>query len=335
MSRDDDDIFMTRTPLRISFNGGGTDLPSFFEHEDGLVVSTTINKYIYVTVKRLNPVYKEQYRLNYSTTESVASIDEISNDIARECLRLVTVEGPLYIGTFADLPANSGLGSSSSFAVGLLKALHLMRGEQVSNGQLAEEAAHVEIDMLGHPIGKQDQYAAVFGGLNGIEFRTDGSVSIEPLTMKSELLNRLFEQTRLYWTGITRSSAEVLNEQNSRSSENRAALQEMRQQAVSLRSQLLEGLNPSAFGALLDANWQAKRKLASGISNKEIDRLYDQAIKAGAYGGKLCGAGGGGFLMFLVPPGGADAVRQALGNLSEVTVAYEPHGSIQMLSRSY
>ncbi|MBC8240871.1 MAG: GHMP kinase [Alphaproteobacteria bacterium] len=334
MSRADDDIFMTRTPLRISFNGGGTDLPSFFELEDGLVVSSTINKYIYVTVKRLSPVYKEQYRLNYSTTESVASIDEISNDIARECLRLVEVEGPLYIGTFADLPANSGLGSSSSFAVGLLNALHLMRGEQVSNGQLAEEAAHVEIEMLGNPIGKQDQYAAVFGGLNGIEFRTDGSVSIEPLTMKSELLQALFDQTRLYWTGITRNSSEVLTEQNSRSTENRAALRQMREQAMSLRGQLREGLDPAAFGALLDENWQAKRKLASGISNDEIDRLYSQAIKAGAYGGKLCGAGGGGFLMFLMPPGGSEAVHQALGNLGEVTVAYEPHGSIQMLPRS-
>jgi len=325
------DIVVTRTPLRVSFAGGGTDLPAFFSREPGMVVSTTIDKYIYVTVKRLEPVYTERYRLNYSITETVQTIDEIENGVARECLRLLPVEGPLYIGTFADLPASSGLGSSSSFAVGLLKALHLVRGEKVSNGQLAEEASRVEIDMLDRPIGKQDQYAAAFGGLNCIEFRPDASVSIEPLHVPQEQLTEAFAHIRLYWTGVTRDSAQVLGEQCRNVDARMAVLRQMRNQAIKLRDRLKTGFDVPALGCHLNQNWEQKKSLASTITDRQIDDWYAAAMAAGALGGKICGAGGGGFMLLLVPPAREAAVQQALVGLQEVAVAYEPHGSLQIL----
>lgn len=322
---------MTRTPLRISFSGGGTDLPDFYRQEPGMVVSTAIDKYIYVTVKRLEPVYEESYRLNYSITEVANCIADIENGVARECLRLVPVEGPLYIGTFADLPASSGLGSSSSFAVGLLKALHLMRGERIANGQLAEEASQVEIEMLGRPIGKQDQYAAAYGGLNCMEFRSDDSVSIEPLPLSQDDISALFSHLRLFWTGITRDSGDVLGEQKRNTTARMDVLREMRDQASELREMTKCGFSVDRLGEHLNANWQRKKSLASTISDQTIDTWYQAALDAGALGGKICGAGGGGFLMLLVPPERLQFVRQALSGLQEVTANYEPHGSLQIL----
>lgn len=325
------DIIVTRTPLRISFGGGGTDLPEFYRAEPGMVVSTAIDKYIYVTVKRLEPVFNERYRLNYSITEVVNEIDEIENGVARECLRLAPVEGPLYIGTFADLPASSGLGSSSSFAVGLLKALHLMRGERIANGQLADEASRVEIEMLRKPIGKQDQYAAAFGGLNCMEFRRDDSVSIEPLPVAPETICSLFAHLRLFWTGITRDSACVLDEQRRNVAARMDTLREMRDQARTLREAMKNGFQVADLGAQLDANWRRKRSLASTISDDRIDTWYATARTAGALGGKICGAGGGGFMLLLVPPERLADVRRALDGLQEIVVNYEPHGSLQIL----
>src|ERR671919_1418509 len=185
---------MTRTPLRVSFAGGGTDLADFYEREFGAVFSTAINKYIYVTVKRHGNVFNESIRLNYSKSEQVQKIDEIENDIARECLRFLEIEPPIYISTVADLPASTGLGGSSSFAVGLLNALHAFRGERVSAGQLAGEASHIEIDVLGHPIGKQDQYATAFGGLNLLCFKPGGGVTVEPHRLSNGAVHELFDK---------------------------------------------------------------------------------------------------------------------------------------------
>lgn len=318
----------TVTPLRISFAGGGTDLPDFYLKYGGSVVSSTINKYIYVTVKRHSPLFNEAYRLSYSKTEHVQHLDEIENDIARECLRLVHVDPPLFVSTAADLPALSGLGSSSSFAVGLLYALHTMRGENVSAGQLAEEACVIELDILGHPIGKQDQYAAAFGGLNFITFQANGRVTIDSLWLQNNGDQILFSDGMLFWTGVQRIAGDILKEQRACISTISDKLVAMRDMATECRDMLLnwDG-NPVQFGALLDAGWRAKRSLASGISSAQIDACYERAIRAGALGGKLTGAGGGGFLYLVVPKSRQGTVRQALSEMHVVDVRHEPRGS--------
>ena len=321
----------TCTPMRISFAGGGTDLPLYYERDYGAVYSTAIDKHLYVTVKSLNPIYGSIYRLNYSESEQATNLDEIKNEIARECLRLLDVDPPLYVGTIADLPASSGLGSSSSFAVGLLNALHAYRDERVSSGQIADEAAHIEIEVLQRPIGKQDHFAAAFGGLNYTRFLSGNRVSIEPQHIETGLVSRLFDNLMLMWTGISRSSHDVLIEQNKNTLRNESGLDVMRDQAEQLRELLRNGFSPEKFGRILDAGWNIKRGLASKISNDQIDAWYETALKAGAYGGKLCGAGGGGFLLFVVPKERRQALRQALPELSEVPIGYEPLGSRVLL----
>jgi D-glycero-alpha-D-manno-heptose-7-phosphate kinase len=326
-SRPQRDLVMTRTPLRVSFAGGGTDIDDFYRHDGGAVFSTTINKYVYVTVKRHGALYKEAYRLNYAETEHARSLEEIRNDIARECLRLVPVEPPLYISTVADLPAASGLGSSSSFAVGLLRALHAMRGERVNAAQLVDEAVHVEVNMLGHPIGKQDQAAAAYGGLNFFRFRPDGRVALEPHSPLPETMEILFSNIQMFWTGITRDSRHVLQEQKCNTGAMMAYLSAMRDQAVELNRLIRNNFDIEVFGRILHDGWQIKRGLASTITNPQIDAWYEAARAAGACGGKLCGAGGGGFLLFVSPPGRQAAVREALSDLTEVPVDFEPRGA--------
>ncbi|MBL6934591.1 MAG: GHMP kinase [Alphaproteobacteria bacterium] len=318
----------TRTPLRISFAGGGTDLPDYYEREYGAVLSTAINRYIYVTVKPLDPLFNAQYRLNYSITEHVNSLEEIKNDIARECLRKVPVETPIYVSTIADIPAMSGLGSSSSFAVGLLNALHAYRGEHVSGARLAEEAAAIEMEELERPIGKQDHYAAAIGGMNFFSFHPNGSVTILPQAQSPSILDGLFSHMMLFWTGIHRDASEVLGEQKKNTGARIAELASIRDLAESLRDSLAEKYCPETVGTLIHENWQLKRKLAGTISNGLIDGYYTAAMQAGALGGKLCGAGGGGFLLFIVAPDAQEAVRNALSELTEVAVGYEPHGSL-------
>lgn len=318
----------TITPQRLSFAGGGTDLPEFYRCHGGAVLSSAIDKYIYVTVKRHSPLFNEVYRLSYSKTEHVNSLDEIENDIARECLRLVPVEPPLFIATASDLPAGSGLGSSSSFAVGLLYALHAMRGEDVAAGQLAEEACHVEIEMLQRPIGKQDQYAAAFGGLNYITFQQDGRVHLDHIWLPADGAQMLFQHSLLCWTGVQRDAGDVLKEQRQRIGATSPTLIRMRDMAATCRDALLQAPGDlSAFASILDAGWQAKRSLASGITSSQIDGYYETARAAGAIGGKIAGAGGGGFLYLLVPPAQQAAVRAALPEMEVVTVQYEPRGT--------
>jgi D-glycero-alpha-D-manno-heptose-7-phosphate kinase len=323
------EFVITKTPLRISFAGGGTDLPEFYRDDYGCVVSTTITQYIYVTVKRHGHLFNEQYRLNYSETENVREVDAIKNAIARECLRLVAVEPPIYISTVADLPSFSGLGSSSAFAVGLLNALHVMRGERAAAAQLAEEAAHVEIGVLQRPIGKQDHYASAVGGLNYVRFQRDERVMIE--SQHVPRLQELFDHFMLFWTGIQRDAATVLSEQREKTSLNRATLLGMRDRAEELRNLLWDGFDIQRFGRLLDESWRCKRQLASGVTSAVLDGWYERAMEAGACGGKLCGAGGGGFFLFVVPPGAQAKVRQAMHELQEIAFAYEPHGTSALL----
>lgn len=325
---------MTQTPLRLSFAGGGTDLPAFYEQDGGAVFSTTIDKYVYVTLKRHGPVFDEKIRINYSLSESVGSIDAIRNDIARECLRLLEVEPPIYVSVVSDLPDSSGLGGSSAFAVGLLNALHTFRGERVTAGQLAEEACHIEIDVLGQPIGKQDQYAASFGGLNLFAFRPGGDVTVQPYRGSIGIVDELFDRMMMLWTGHQRRSSTVLFEQRARTPEHRGDLERMRQQAYELQA-LMAGPSPDfdAFGAMLDAGWRLKRELASTVTTDQIDDWYGAARAAGVAGGKLCGAGGGGFLLFLCEPEAKASVLAALPELRDVSVQYEAHGSRVLLAQ--
>jgi len=325
----------TITPLRVSFAGGGTDLPDFYRKHGGAVVSTAINKYIYVTVKQHSPLFNEAYRLSYSITEHTQRLEDIENDIARECLRLLPLDPPLFISTAADLPAQSGLGSSSSFAVGLLYALHVMRGEEVSAGQLAEEACQVEINVLRRPIGKQDQYAAAYGGLNFIAFEPDDRVTIEHLWLPNDMTNKIFKNSMLFWTGMQRNAGTILEEQKTNIAEKAQTLIAMRDLALTCRKDLVSGLRDvESFGKLLDEGWRAKRTLAKKIASEQIDGFYNGAMAAGAYGGKITGAGGGGFLFLVVPEGQRDKVRAALPGLTDIKLGYEPRGA-RILSTVY
>lgn len=321
-------LVLTQTPLRVSFAGGGTDLRAFYEHEPGAVFSTTVDKYVYVTVKRHGAVFDEKVRLNYSVSESVSHIDAIRNDIARECLRLLEIEPPIYVSVVSDLPDSSGLGGSSAFAVGLLNALHTFRGERVTASQLAEEAAHVEIELLGQPIGKQDQYAAAFGGLNLFTFLPDEDVMVQPQRGANGAIHELFDNLLMVWTGHQRRAASVLTEQRARTGEHRSSLERMRQHAHELRGLMGNGaVDLDRFGGVLDESWRLKRGLAATVSNDRIDHWYSAAREAGALGGKLCGAGGGGFLLFVVDPDRRQAVVDALPELTPIPMHYEAHGS--------
>lgn len=325
-------LVTTITPQRLSFVGGGTDFPDFYRKHGGAVVSTTIDKYIYVTVKRHSPLFNEAYRLSYSKTEHVNRLDEIENNVARECLRLVYLEPPLFVATSSDIPSSSGLGSSSSFAVGLLYALHTLRGEDVSVSQLAEEAAQVEIEILGGPIGKQDQYATAFGGMNYITFGCNGRVQLDPLWLPNGGAHRLFESCMLFWTGVQREAEDILREQRAMIGETTETLVKMREMAAACRDALLtapEDLH--AFGAMIDSAWRAKRSLGSKISSAQIDSCYSRALEAGALGGKIAGAGGGGFLFLVVPKAAQDKVRAALPDMVDIPVKYEPRG-VRLLS---
>ncbi len=319
----------TITPQRISFVGGGTDLPAYYSEHEGGVISSAIDQYVYVTVKRHSPLFQEQYRLSYSKTEHANSLDDIENSIARECLRLVPIDTPLYIATAADLPASSGLGSSSSFAVGLLNALHLMRGERVSPGQLAEEACEVEIGRLGNPIGKQDQYAAAFGGLNHIVFKKNGRVEIDHLVLQDNLIDRLFDNSLLIWSGIQRDASSILSKQNEGLSSKIERYKALKFDVQECKEMFL---NPPAdmlqrFGALLDRTWMTKKGLEGSISSSEINDIHDQVKAIGGHGGKLSGAGGGGFFFEMIPSALHPDLLARYGSSKVLKVSYEPLGS--------
>jgi D-glycero-alpha-D-manno-heptose-7-phosphate kinase len=326
-------LIVTRTPLRVSFAGGGTDLADFYERDYGAVLSTAIANYIYVTVKPHSPLFSEPVRVNYSKSEEVSHIDEIENDIARECLRFMEVEPPIYISTVGDHPASSGLGGSSAFAVGLLNALHAFKGERVTSTQLAEEASHIEIEVLGQPIGKQDQYAAAFGGLNYFRFNPGGAVTVEPLRPGGGALEALFEHILMFWTGHQRDASVVLTEQRANMQDKLTSLIRMRDQARELQGAMSNGkaLDLGYLGGVLHEGWQLKRGLAKTITSTQIDRWYERALEAGAIGGKLSGAGGGGCILFVVPPERQQAVRASLSDLIEVPIDYEVHGSRVLL----
>ena len=318
----------TITPQRLSFAGGGTDFADFYLRHGGAVVSATIDKFVYVTVKRHSELFDEKYRLSYSLTEHVDDLELIKNDIARECLRFLNVDPPLFISTTSDLPVSSGLGSSSSFAVGLLLALHSLRGETVTAGQLAEEACHIEIDVLGKPIGKQDQYAAAFGGINFYEFMKDGRVRVEALWNRVTDLQELFDSGTLYWTGVQRRAEDVLGEQQKNIPSQIEALKEMTELAKSCRLSFLNSENlVGDIASIVNQGWALKRNYASTVSSLILEDGIARALAAGAYGAKIAGAGGGGFLYVLASNRDKDLVNNALSPMSPVNIQYCRFGS--------
>jgi D-glycero-alpha-D-manno-heptose-7-phosphate kinase len=320
-------MIVSKTPLRMSFVGGGSDLPVFYRKYGGAVVSTAINKFVYLTV---NKKFDNHIRIAYSRVEEPASVDKIKHPLVREALRLVRNQGGIEIMSIADIPAKgTGLGSSSSYTVGLLHALYAYKGQFASADRLAREACEIEIERCGEPIGKQDQYAAAFGGFNFIEFNPDDSVSVEPIICKRETLQQLQANLLVFYTGITRSASALLKTQQAAVAGERAKQDTMRQmvELARLLKVELQKNHLNAFGEIIHENWLLKRSLSRGVSTGAIDRWYKKARRAGAVGGKLLGAGSGGFLMFYAPRERHEAIARALAELRLVEFQFEPQGS--------
>lgn len=319
-------MIISRTPLRMSFAGGGSDLPEYYMNKPGSVVSTAINKYIYITV---NQKFDDLIRVSYSKTELVESVDEIEHNIIREALKMVGIKRGIEVVYMGDLPLGSagiGLGSSSSLAVGVLNALYAYTGRHVSGERLAREACDIEINILNNPIGKQDQYIAAYGGFQYIKFNGNESVFVDPIIFPEETKKMLNDKLLLFYTGTTRVSSSILKEQGQKTMQNMAYLDDI----VTLSQKLLKRLqagNLQGFGEMLHEGWMLKQKLANGITNIEIDGYYEKALNAGAVGGKLLGAGGGGFLLFYCEKEHQDSVRRSLSGLKETPFFFEPQGS--------
>ena len=317
-------MIITKTPFRVSFCGGGSDMANFYEKYGGCVLSTSINKYCYISI---HPYFNEnQTLLKYSENELVDSPDQIKHRIFRQVLTDMGIHG-VEISSTADIPGGTGLGSSSTFTVGLLNTLNCYNGKFVSKDKLAKLACEVEIEKLGNPIGKQDQYGAALGGLNFIKFNQDGSVSHEPILMDGKTYKKLQKNLLMFYTGTTRSANTILAEQTKNiTSEDKAKnLLKMCGLAKDMKV-ALENNDISSFGKILDEGWQLKKELASGIANPAIDEAYEIAMKNGALGGKLLGAGGGGFLLFYCEEEKQDQLKKAIG-LRELDFSFERDGT--------
>ena len=319
-------MIVSKTPFRMSFVGGGSDLPAYYRQDEGAVLSTTVDKYMYVTV---NQKFDGDIRLSYSKTEDVNHINQIKHPIVRNVLELMDISGGIEIASMADIPSKgSGLGSSSSYTVALLHALHAYKNRHISKGELGRLASHVEIELCGDPIGKQDQYAAAFGGLNLIRFHVDDSVSVDPIICKPETIKKIEASILVFYTGRTRNATALLSEQskNMDNSKKRKLMREMVNLANEMKY-LLESNNLEAVGELLDKNWKLKRQIAAGVTDSQIDDWYQQGISAGAKGGKLLGAGNGGFMMFFAPVDKHRDIVKAMGGLREIPFSFDQNGS--------
>jgi D-glycero-alpha-D-manno-heptose-7-phosphate kinase len=317
-------MIITRTPFRISFVGGGSDLEEFYSHEPGMVISAAIDKHMYIAVKEH---FDLNFRISYSRTEFADTVAQIDHRIVRECLQAVGTTRGLEVVSMADLPARAGLGSSSSFTVGLLHALYAMQGKLVGPERLADEACSIEIGKMHEPIGKQDQYIAAYGGLQFLQFNPDGSVFAEPVACKVQTRRLLNERLLMFFTGRVRDAREVLSKQRAGTEGKLPVLRRMCELARELREVLTDGRDLNRFGQLLHAGWEAKRSLEPSISNPAIDEYYERGIRAGALGGKLLGAGGGGFLLFYCEPDRQARLRAELSDLRELSFSFDPEGS--------
>jgi D-glycero-alpha-D-manno-heptose-7-phosphate kinase len=318
-------VIISRTPLRVSFAGGATDLASFYrEYGGGAVTSAAIDKFVHVLV---NPKFDKSIRVAYSRTENVDRLADLQHGLVREAMRLAGIHESLEIHTIADIPSEgTGLGSSSSLTVGLLNALYAYRGILKEPAELAQEACRIEIDILGGSAGKQDQYIAAFGGVQFFEFRADDSVRVAPIPLATADREALSDHLSLYYTGITRKADGLLKTQSQRTGTNRDALVRMRELATEARQALL-ARDFARLGALLDEGWTLKKGLSEGVSSGTIDERYDVAKRAGAWGGKITGAGGGGFLLLLHPPERSRQIAQALSPMERLPVRITPEGS--------
>lgn len=317
-------MIITQTPLRISFAGGGTDMKGYYAESGGAVISSAIDKYIYVVIKER---FDGKIRVGYTRTEMVDTVAQIEHELVRECLTLTGIEGGVEIATMADIPSEgSGLGSSSTVTVGLLHAMYAYRGVLVTAETLAAQACAIEIDILGKPIGKQDQYIAAYGGLRRFEFRPDESVVMAAVEMTEEKRRRFGEALMLFYTGITRSADTILSEQTANIDSRRAWLDKIKGQVGEVEKALSEGSH-NKVGRLMQSGWEWKKQMAGRITSPDIDALYESALDAGATGGKIAGAGGGGFLLLYCPPDRQSAVREVLADMKELPFSLERDGT--------
>ena len=321
-------MIISKTPLRISFFGGGTDYPVWFREHGGAVLGTTIDKYVYITCRYLPPFFKHKYRIVYSQIENVKSINEIDHPSVRECIRFLKIHSGLEIHHDSDLPARSGLGSSSSFTVGLLNCLNLLKGEYSSKEKLAKDAIHVEQNLIGESVGCQDQIHAAHGDFNHIEFFNNGNFKVNPVIIKPETTSELQAHCLLFFTGFSRFASNIASEQIKKTPEKKKELNFMQDMVIDALK-ILNGSNASIedFGKLLHESWKLKRSLTNKITNAAINSIYDTAIDTGAIGGKLLGAGGGGFMLFIAKPESHELIKQKLKDFLYVPFKFKNTGS--------
>lgn len=321
-------MIITSTPLRISFFGGGTDYPVWYRERGGAVLATTIDKRCYITCRRLPPFFEYHSRISYSKIENVRRNDAIEHPSVRACLEFLGIDDGVEIHHVADLPARAGLGTSSAFTVGLLLGLYALKGQMRDKHSLAADAIHVEQEMLQEAVGAQDQVSAAHGGLNRINFNVDGSIEVNRILAAQDRLKELEQHLVLYFTGFSRTASEIAHAQVQATPQRTKELEAMLELVDEAEAILTSPSRPvDEFGRLLHEGWSIKRTLTQKISNSAIDEIYEAGLDAGALGGKLCGAGGGGFMLFYVPPERKDALRKRLKNLLCVPFSFSSRGS--------
>jgi len=320
-------MIISRTPFRISFFGGGTDYPIWYEDNGGAVLSTTIDKYCYISCRYLPPFFEHKHRIVYSKIENVKSIEDIRHPAVKAVLSHLGIEEGIEIHHDGDLPARAGLGSSSSFSVGLLHALYALKAIMPSKEQLAKEAIHIERGVLNEAVGSQDQIAAAYGGFNKISFRKKGYFSVDPIILHESRREELQEHLMLFFTGFSRFASKIARRQIQLTPKKEKELTRMHEMVDEAKDILISRADIAEFGKLLNESWNIKRSLTDKVSTDDIDGIYDEAMSSGALGGKLLGAGGGGFMLFFVKPKDQAKVRKRLKDLLEVKFKFENAGS--------
>ncbi|MHB8618815.1 MAG: GHMP family kinase ATP-binding protein [Chloroflexota bacterium] len=320
-------MIISRTPYRISFFGGGTDYPEWYSRYGGSVLATSINKYCYISCRYLPPFFEHKSRIVYANTESVQSVDEIAHPAVREILRYLKVYRGVEIHHDGDLPARSGIASSSEFTVGLLHALHALQGHLVSKEALAREAIYIEQNVLKETVGSQDQVSTAYGGFNHVEFTSAGEIRVRPVTIHGEYLRELNSHLQLFYTGLSRTASEIAQSYFDSRNSNHQRLWALNGMVTEAMSILANGEDVEEFGRLMHEAWMAKRGLSDAVSNSLVDEVYDEARSAGALGGKLIGAGGGGFMLLFVRPADQAQVRDRLKRLVHVPFRFDSTGS--------